>query len=68
MTENEAIKNINALHAICMNKEFYDVDVYLALSLAVGAIEKVQQFEAIGTIEEFRALKEKSVAKKHSCF
>ena len=31
---------------------------------AIAAIEKVQAFEAIGTIEEFKALKEKSVAKK----
>lgn len=64
MTENEAIKNINALNAVCMNKEFYDTDFYLALSLAVGALEKVQQFEAIGTIEDFKALKEKNEPKK----
>ena len=55
MTEQEAIKNINALNAVCMNKEFYDVDFYLALSLAVGALEKVQQFEAIGTVEEIKS-------------
>ena len=31
---------------------------------AIKALEKVQQFEAIGTIEEFKALKEKNMAKK----
>lgn len=35
-----------------------------AFSVAINALEKVQKFEAIGTIEEFKALKEKSVAKK----
>ena len=63
MTENEAIKNINALNAVCMNKEFYDTDFYLALSLAVVALKKIQEFEEIGTIEEFKALKEKNVVK-----
>ena len=35
-----------------------------AFGMAIQALEKVQAFEAIGTIEEFKALKEKSVAKK----
>lgn len=35
-----------------------------ALTMAIQAIEEIQQYRAIGTIEEFKALKEKSVAKK----
>lgn len=31
---------------------------------AIAALEKVQEFEAIGTIEEFKALKEKDTPKK----
>ena len=34
------------------------------LDVAIYALEKVQAFEAIGTIEEFKTLKEKSVEKK----
>ena len=55
MTENEAIKQI---------KEHLDIagceDLMCeteALELAIQALEEVQQYRAIGTIEEFKALK-----------
>lgn len=35
-----------------------------ACRAAMKALEEIQQYRAIGTIEEFKALKEKSVAKK----
>lgn len=31
---------------------------------AIQALEEIQQYRAIGTVDEFKALKEKSVAKK----
>ena len=40
------------------------IDENTALDMAVEAIKEIQQCRAIGTIEEFKALKEKSVAKK----
>jgi len=39
-------------------------EVEFDFNRAIQALEKVQQFEAIGTVEEFKVLKEKSVAKK----
>jgi hypothetical protein len=35
-----------------------------ALNVAIQALSEIQQYRAIGTVEEFKALKEKNVAKK----
>lgn len=40
MTNEEAIKNINALNAVCGQKDFYDAEFESALALAIGALEK----------------------------
>ena len=40
MTNEEAIKNINALNAVCSQKDFYDAEFESALALAIEAIEK----------------------------
>lgn len=64
MTENEAIKNIKALNAVCWDKDFYGEEFAKAMAKAVKALHEIQQYRAIGTIEEFKALKEKNVAKK----
>ena len=40
MTYEEAIKNINALNAVCGQKDFYDAEFESALALAIDAIEK----------------------------
>ena len=62
MTENEAIK------AIQNDLEWHSKELKptykQCLRLAIQALEKVQQFEAIGTIEELKALKEKNTPKK----
>ena len=61
MTENEAIKELRKLRpngGIIPQKRAEMMDV------AIKALEEIQQYRAIGTIEEFKALKEKSVAKK----
>ena len=40
MTYEEAIKNINALNAVCGRKGLYDVEFECALALAILALEK----------------------------
>ena len=40
MAYEEAIKNINALNAICGQKGFYDAEFESALALAILALEK----------------------------
>ena len=40
MTHEEAIKNINALNAVCGKKDFYDSEFESALALAIEALEK----------------------------
>ena len=61
MTENEAIKILQG--AI---KKPNTQDGYLgqSVTMAIQALEEIQQYRTIGTIEEFKALKENSVAKK----
>ena len=50
MTENEAIELLNS---------FYEMDeMYAAAQVAIQALEEIQQYRAIGTVEEFKALKE----------
>jgi hypothetical protein len=40
MTEQEAIKNINALNAVCGQKDFYDEEFVEALKMGVDALKK----------------------------
>lgn len=40
MTYEEAIRNINALNAVCGQKDFYDTEFEAALELAIEALEK----------------------------
>ena len=67
MTENEAMKNLetlerfyriaksgSALHEVLIN--FVTLE---DLVVAIQALEEIQQYRAIGTVEEFKALKEK---------
>ena len=62
MTENEAIKELKEAIECCTSGE--DEHFKEALGMGILAIEEIQQYRAIGTIEEFKDLKEKSVAKK----
>ena len=76
MTENEAIKkiinentqiaigNLTAIKLIC--KKFENAEE--TIDMAIQVLEKVQQFESIGTIEEFKALKEKNTKKRFNIF
>lgn len=40
MTNEEAIKSINALNAVCSQKDFYDAEFESALALAIDALKK----------------------------
>lgn len=66
MTENEAIKEIETsleLAEMCKPNREREKEIK-AYKMAIQALGKVQQFEAIGTIEEFKALKEKNTPYK----
>jgi hypothetical protein len=67
MTENEAIKELE--HSVVsyevQNKNNITCDLTQnVLDMATQTLEEIQQYRAIGTIEEFKALKDKGVAKK----
>lgn len=58
MTENEkeVLVAIEHLKARNMSAKYID--------MAIQALEEIQQYRAIGTIEEFKALKDKAEPKK----
>lgn len=56
MTEQEAMEMLDS---------FYEMDeMYAAAQIAIKALEEVQQYRAIGTIEECRAAVKKQKKKK----
>ena len=63
MTENEAIRVLKQTYdrtdSIYKSNELDDM-----FKTAIQALSEIQQYRAIGTVEEFKALKEKNVAKK----
>lgn len=59
MTENEA------KYIIIQNRPFVgSKELQEAVNMAIKALEEIQKYRAIGTVEEFKALKEKSEPKK----
>ena len=67
MTENEALDKLNNLHYKIVHTSFcnkvYESEIE-ALCMAKDCLKEIQQYKAIGTIEEFKALKEKATPKK----
>ena len=73
MTENEAkeiLENDSCYECTygtsfgaseCKNK---DCEIANATKLAIQALEEIQQYRAMGTVDEFKALKEKNEPKK----
>ena len=59
MTIDEIIEFLDELGGGCLNS-----DEYIACNTAIKAIKEVQQYRAIGTLEECRAAVEKQKAKK----
>lgn len=60
MTENESIEIIK--YASAFNSD--NSPLTKALEVAIQALEEIQAYRAIGTIEELQALKEKAEPKK----
>lgn len=58
MTENEAINHLQ------LNRPFAYSELQNAVDIAIKALEEIKQYRAIGTIEEFKALKEKNTPKE----
>ena len=58
--KNEAIKELKANIDLPFGFTVSDE----ASEIAIQALKEIQQYRATGTVEEFKALKEKSVAKK----
>ena len=69
MTESEAIKEIRkkACNDRCTEIHCNDSCMYgkgkCPFEMAISALEEIQQYRAIGTVSEFRELKEKATAK-----
>ena len=61
MTENEAIKvlekHIRFLSAVW--KPYPDPKVFEAMREALASLEEIQEYKELGTVEEFKVLKEK---------
>ena len=68
MTENEAKDVLDRFweFAICREEERVDIlkNIIEAANIAIQALEEKQQYESIGTVEEFKALKEKNEPKR----
>lgn len=62
MTENETIEFMKRY----LDAECYTDKCVNAHIIAINALEEVQKYRAIGTVEECRALKDRLVAKKVS--
>ena len=72
MTENEAIKHLQSYAEVVDNmikycKDFElkaDITGYLekktVFAMAISALKEIQQYREVGTMEEFRKLKERS--------
>lgn len=62
MTENEAIKELkedyNELGKAIPCDTGWGVAINEAYSIAIKALEEIQEYRAIGTVEEFKALKD----------
>lgn len=56
MTENEAIKYLE-FHKKGLHDTGYNAE---CVNFAIKALEEIQAYRAIGTVEEFKALKEKN--------
>ena len=59
MTEKQAIKILKEEKS--WESDDRKIDAFI---MGIEALEEIQQYRAIGTVEEFKVLKDKSVAKK----
>ena len=64
MTESEAIKELHGIRprgGIIPQKRAEAIDV------AINVLEEIEQYKALGTVEELRFAKEKQIPKKPDC-
>ena len=67
MTESEAIEVLTDRHTSIGTTKCDDVawrKLKPAIDIAVNALEEIQQYRAIGTVEEYREARERQRAKK----
>lgn len=66
MTIEEALEDLKeTLHeCVCSTIHYYTDRDMPMLQMAISALEEIQQYRAIGTVERFRELEEKATAKK----
>ncbi len=67
MTESEAIEVLTDRHTSIGTTKCDDVawrKLKPAIDIAVNALEEIQQYRAIGTVEEYRKARERQRAKK----
>ena len=64
MTENEAIWRIKDHMEVHRLKEQRAIYITVALSMAIAALQEIQQYREIGTVEECREAVEKQKPKK----
>ena len=62
MTENKAVELLEYIRETGNGEAPYVGNI--AIEIAIKALEEIQQYRAIGTVEEFKALKEKNEPKK----
>lgn len=63
MTEQEAIEKLKGLKHLFTNT-CEKIDENTALDMAISALEEIQQYRKLGTVEELKEAKEKQIAKK----
>lgn len=67
MTENEAIEQLEVFPEWNREDRWLDVgDMEELVNICIKALEEIQQYRAIGTVEECREAREKQWAKKVS--
>lgn len=62
MNEQEAIKRLKSM--LESTEIFHAYEEYAACEVAISALEEIQQYRALGTVEELKEAREKQIAKK----
>lgn len=64
MTENEAHETLEDLQRILTQYRHISKELTEANGIAILALEEIQKYKALGTVEELRIAKEKQIPKK----
>lgn len=64
MTEKEAKEILEEIKALDDSIYQYNISYLESLEVAIKALEEIQQYRSIGTVEEYREAVEKQKAKK----